>query len=110
MLYLQGMRKTFQRLERRYILKQTNTIRRIILHYIQLDKKSIKRLSTELGCKWETVNQLAKDFKENLENNTSDPILKREIKIDEMYIHTSSKRIKKRTTKARIEKTWKRYL
>lgn len=61
----------------------------------QLDKKSIKRLSEELGRKWETVNQLAKDFKKALENNTKDPLLRGEIEIDEMYIHAGSKGIKK---------------
>jgi hypothetical protein len=56
-----------------------------------LDKKSIKRLYGELGRKWETVNQLAKDFKKALENNTKDPLLRGEIEIDEMYIHAGSK-------------------
>ena len=61
----------------------------------QLDKKSIKRLSEELGRKWETVNNLAKDFKKCLENNTKDPLLQGKIEIDEMYIYAGDKGIKK---------------
>lgn len=61
----------------------------------QLDKKSIKRLSEELGHKWETINRLAKDFKESLNQNTTDPLLQGEIEIDEMYIHAGDKGIKK---------------
>lgn len=42
----------------------------------QLDKKSIKRLAMKLGHKWETINRLAKAFKESLNKNTPDPLLK----------------------------------
>jgi transposase-like protein len=73
----------------------------------QLDKKSIKRLSEELGHKWETINRLAKDFKESLNQNTLDPLLKGKIEMDEMYIHAGDKGIKKkRTTEKSVKKTW----
>ncbi|NYB52646.1 MAG: hypothetical protein HVN35_08830 [Methanobacteriaceae archaeon] len=47
------------------------------------DKKSVNRLSEELGHKWESVNRISKEFKECLENNTEDPVLAGEIEIDE---------------------------
>ena len=62
----------------------------------QLDKKSIKRLSEELGHKWETINRLAKDFKESLNQKTHNTLLQGEIEMDEMYIHAGSKGIKKK--------------
>lgn len=60
-----------------------------------LDKKSIKRLSEELNHKWENVNRLAREFRENLAKNAADPILTGKIEIDEMYIHAGNKGIKK---------------
>lgn len=60
-----------------------------------LDKKSIKRLSEELNHKWENVNRLAREFRQNLAKNAPNPILIGEVEIDEMYIHAGSKGIKK---------------
>lgn len=61
-----------------------------------LDKKSIKRLSEELGHKWESVYRLSKDFKECLAKKTRDPVLSGEIEIDEMYQSTGQKGVKKK--------------
>ena len=41
---------------------------------INLDKKSIKRLSEELNHKWESIYNLAKDFRENLAEKSRDPV------------------------------------
>ena len=49
----------------------------------------------ELGHKWETINRLAKAFKESLNQNIQDHLLEGEIEMDEMYIHAGSKGIKK---------------
>lgn len=38
---------------------------------------------------------LVKDFKRNLASSAGDPILTDEVEIDEMYIHTGNKGIKK---------------
>jgi transposase-like protein len=64
---------------------------------INLDKKSVKRLSEELGHKWESINRLAKEFRGNLAEMSEDPILQGEIEIDEMYYSAGSKGLKKRT-------------
>ncbi|HEX7468823.1 MAG TPA: transposase [Methanobacterium sp.] len=45
---------------------------------INLDKKSINRLSDELGHKWESVYRLSKEFKENLSEKSKDLILPEE--------------------------------
>ena len=60
-----------------------------------LDKKSIKRLSEELGHKWGNLYHLAQDFKEDLAKKSGDPKLQGKIEIDEMYIHAGSKGLKK---------------
>lgn len=61
-----------------------------------LDKKSIKRLSEELNHKWETINLLAKEFKENLTEKSMDLVLSNEVEIDEMYQSAGTKRVKKK--------------
>lgn len=73
-----------------------------------LDKKSIKRLSEELNHKWETINLLAKEFKENLTEKAKDLVLSNEVEIDEMYHSAGNKGIKKRTKNTRAETTRKR--
>lgn len=60
-----------------------------------LDKKSVNRLSKELGHKWESVYRLSKDFKECLAKKSPDPILSGDIKIDEMYYSAGEKGLKK---------------
>lgn len=60
-----------------------------------LDKKSVKRLSEELGHKWESIYRLSKDFKECLAENSSDPVLSGDIEIDEMYYSAGDKGLKK---------------
>jgi hypothetical protein len=62
---------------------------------VNLDKKSINRLSEELGHKWESVHRLSKDFKEFLAQKSPDPILSGEIEIDEMYHSAGNKGLKK---------------
>jgi len=64
---------------------------------INLDKKSIKRLSEELGHKWDNIYNLAKDFRENLVEKSKDPILSKDVEIDEMYQSAGSKGLKKRS-------------
>lgn len=61
-----------------------------------LDKKSIKRLSEELGHNWISINRLAKEFKEKVAEKSEDPILSKDIEIDEMYYSTGFKGIKKK--------------
>lgn len=61
-----------------------------------LDKKSIKRLAEELGHKWETINLLAKEFRENLTEKSKDPVLSNEVEIDEMYQSAGTKGVKKK--------------
>lgn len=60
-----------------------------------LDKKSVKRLSEELGHTRQSVYRLAKEFRRNLASSAPDPVLKGEVEIDEMYIHAGSKGVKK---------------
>ncbi|MDP3065117.1 MAG: transposase [Methanobacteriaceae archaeon] len=60
-----------------------------------LDKKSVNRLSKELGHKWESVYRLSKDFKECLAKKSPDPILSGDIEIDEMYYSAGEKGLKK---------------
>lgn len=60
-----------------------------------LDKKSVNRLSEELGHKWESVYRLAKDFREFLAQKSPDPILSEDIEIDEMYYSAGEKGLKK---------------
>ncbi len=62
---------------------------------MNLDKKSIKRLSEELGHKWDTIYRLAKDFRENLSEKSKDPVVLRKVEIDEMYQSTGVKGVKK---------------
>lgn len=64
---------------------------------MNLDKKSVKRLSEELGHKWDSVYHLAKEFRENLAEKAQDPILTEEIEIDEMYYSAGDKGLKKTT-------------
>jgi len=52
---------------------------------LNLDKKSIKRLSEELGHKWEGVYRISNELKECLAEKSRDPVLSGEIEIDEMY-------------------------
>jgi len=59
------------------------------------DKKSINRLSEELGHKWESIDRISKDFKECLANNTKDPVISGDIEIDEMYQSAGDKGFKK---------------
>ncbi|MBM4241966.1 MAG: hypothetical protein FJ150_09955 [Euryarchaeota archaeon] len=61
---------------------------------INLDKKSVKQLSEELGHKWESVYRLARDFRENLVGKSKDPVLSGEIEIDEMYHSSGNKGLK----------------
>jgi len=68
---------------------------------INLDKKSIKRLSEELGHKWDSIYLLAKDFRENLVEKSKDPVLSNEVEIDEMYKSAGQKGQKKRSTSKR---------
>lgn len=63
--------------------------------FANLDNKSVKRLSEELGRARSTVHLLAREFRETLASNVPDPVLSEEIEIDEMYIHAGSKGIKK---------------
>ena len=46
---------------------------------INLDNKSIKRLSEELGHKWESVYNLAKDFREDVTEKFHKPVFKENI-------------------------------
>jgi len=64
---------------------------------INLDKKSIKRLSEELGRKWDTVYAIAQDFRREVVEKAEDPVLSGEIEIDEMYHSSGSKGLKKQT-------------
>ena len=64
---------------------------------INLDNKSIKRLSEELGHKWESINLLAKEFRENLAEKSNDPVLSNEVEIDEMYQSAGEKGVKKKS-------------
>lgn len=66
-----------------------------------LDKKSIKRLSEELGHKRDSIHRLAKDFKESLTKNLPDPILSGDIEIDEMYYSAGDKGLKKQSSSQR---------
>ena len=52
-----------------------------------LDKKSVKRLSEELGRTRQSVYRLAKEFKQDLASSAPDPILQGKIEIDET-VHT----------------------
>lgn len=61
-----------------------------------MDKKSVKRLSEELGRSRSTVHLLVREFRRNLASSASDPILQGEVEIDEMYIHAGSKGFKKK--------------
>lgn len=63
--------------------------------FANLDKKSVKRLSEELGRARSTVHLLVREFRETLASKVSDPVLFGEIEIDEMYIHAGSKGVKK---------------
>jgi transposase-like protein len=63
---------------------------------VNLDKKSIKRLSGELDRKWDNIYGLAKDFKEDVTEKSHKPVFKENIKIDEMYQSTGSKGLKKK--------------
>jgi hypothetical protein len=38
-----------------------------------------------LNHKWDNIYNLAKDFRENLAEKSKDPVLSKEIEIDEMY-------------------------
>ena len=62
---------------------------------INLDKKSIKRLSEELNHKWDNIYNLAKDFRKNLAEKSKDPVLSKEVEIDEMYQSAGCKGVKK---------------
>lgn len=61
-----------------------------------MDKKSVKRLSEELGRSRSTVHYLAKEFRQDLASSAPDPILQGTIEIDEMYIHAGDKGVKKK--------------
>ncbi|MBM4241606.1 MAG: hypothetical protein FJ150_08110 [Euryarchaeota archaeon] len=68
---------------------------------LNLDKKSIKRLSEELGHKWESVYRIAHEFRECLVNQSKDPVLSGEIEIDKMYQSAGDKSFKKTSTTKR---------
>jgi len=63
---------------------------------MNLDKKSIKRLSEELSRKWDSIYSLAKDFKEDVTEKSHKPVFKENIEIDEMYQSAGSKGLKKK--------------
>ena len=63
---------------------------------MNLDKKSIKRLSEELGRKWDSIYSLAKDFKEDVTEKSHKPVFKENIEIDEMYQSAGSKAVENR--------------
>jgi hypothetical protein len=46
---------------------------------MNLDKKSVKRLSEELSHKWDSVYRLVEEFRENLTEKSQDPILQEDI-------------------------------
>ncbi len=68
---------------------------------MNLDKKSVKRLSEELGHKWDSVYRLAHEFRESLLDKSTDPVLSGDIEIDEMYQSAGNKGLKKTSTKKR---------
>jgi transposase-like protein len=68
---------------------------------MSLDKKSIKRLSDELGRKWDSVYSLAKAFKEDISEKSQDPLFNENIEIDEMYQSAGQKGLKKRSKNQR---------
>ena len=63
---------------------------------MNLDKKSIKRLSEELDHKWDSVYSLAKEFREDITEKSDDPLFNGSIEIDEMYKNAGSKGVKKK--------------
>ncbi len=68
----------------------------ILYILMSLDKKSINRLSHELGRKWDSVYSLAKAFKEDVIEKSDDPLFNENIEIDEMYQSAGSKGVKKK--------------
>jgi transposase-like protein len=62
---------------------------------LNLDKKSIKRLSEELEHKWESIYRIGHEFRECLVEQSKDPVLSGEIEIDEMYQSAGDKGLKK---------------
>jgi transposase-like protein len=62
---------------------------------LNLDKKSIKRLSEESKHKWDSVYRLAQEFRECLIDEAKDPVLSGEIEFDEMYQSAGTKGLKK---------------
>ena len=68
---------------------------------MNIDKKSVKRLSEELNHKWESVYRITKEFGECLVDQSKDPVLSGEIEIDEMYQSAGDKGLKKTSAKKR---------
>lgn len=62
---------------------------------MNLDKKSVQRLSDELGHKWDSVYRVAHEFRESLLDKSTDPVLKGDVEIDEMYQSAGEKGLKK---------------
>jgi len=77
---------------------------------MSLDKKSVKRLSEELGHKWDSVYRIAQEFRESLLDKSKDPVLSGEIEIDEMYQSAGNKGLKKTSTNKRAQTKRKRDL
>jgi len=69
-----------------------------------LDNKSVKRLSEELGRTRQSVHRLAKEFRQDLASSAPDPTLHGKIEIDEMYIHAGDKGNKKNLKQAKGSK------
>ena len=62
---------------------------------MNLDKKSVNRLSKELNHKWDTVYNIAQEFRESLMDKSKDPVLTGDVEIDEMYQSAGEKGLKK---------------
>lgn len=62
---------------------------------MNLDKKSVQRLSDELDHKWDSVYRVAQEFRESLLDKSSDPVLSGDVEIDEMYQSAGEKGLKK---------------
>lgn len=60
-----------------------------------LDNKSIKQMSEELTSSRQAIHRIAKLFRESVFKKHTNPNLEDEIEIDEMYISSGSKGIKK---------------
>jgi hypothetical protein len=86
---------TLQTLQALYLRIKSYSLGEMFYILTNLDKKSVKRLSEELGRTRQSVYRLAKEFRQDLASSAPDPILQGEIELDEMYIHAGNKGIKK---------------